>query len=83
MKRNHFTIYHVLLLGSVVLAVLKLTEVIHCSWWIVTAPLWMAVILTIALAAVIAITYLTAYHARRRKRIRRVRKLQKTIKTMD
>ncbi len=38
-----------LLVAAVVLSILKLTGVIAWSWWAVTAPIWVPIVLTIAL----------------------------------
>lgn len=45
----------------IVFLVLKLTNVIDWSWWWVTSPLWIPLVLTVAILSVIGIIALILY----------------------
>ncbi len=46
-----------LLILFFVMLTLKLFDVINCSWWIITLPVWFQIIITAVLCVVVVFSY--------------------------
>jgi membrane protein YdbS with pleckstrin-like domain len=72
-------IFGVALLCTAVMAILKITDVISVSWWVIVSPFWGLGALILLLCLAIAILYIALVSKRRYLRRKKLRAMQRAI----